>query len=362
MYASACTMQTFTGICHASDLRPVAGRIVFRKEAALLSNGTRFVVVHSPIDHSIELEENLAGIICVGDCSFSDPPVMSCPVFYVSAFPCDCEGKIALLEPARGILYVSPDIGVCNRLFPHLSLPFPILPSGNRLRIGSVLSYDTPSSYPPAESLLLLPDLTVSEEDVLYERYRDLAENAFDIPITVMLSYSPKEMDEGRFLQQIRALFRGAVFGRFSLLIRGILTDTDWNVCREAFRKAENELTREMREHNGYIPKGILLDTPLLLNLDSLSDVDFQCLELDRLWDLQTGYSSHKDRKAESLFLKTLLDSAAQKSNLPSLILCYSSDWLTLLPKLCEGWRVTDCLVPPFLSARVRERFVMSGE
>ncbi len=130
-----------------------------------------------------------------------------------------------------------------------------------------------------------------ADEDTLFELLRDLGEEHSSIPFTVLLRYHPADRD-GAFLHtQARALFRAAVYGRFSLLLGGILSNADVRQAMNEIHSAFCLLELEGREFNGYISKGILIDTPLSLGITDTDGIDFICLDVSNLSRLFTGLS-----------------------------------------------------------------------
>lgn len=360
MNATSSTMRTFVGTCHTFSDQPVAGRIVFFKNGALPEEDACLIVADSLSDTSVWESKNVVGVIQVGTAQLLEtteaPP---CPVLTLPDLPEECDGKIALLDPASGVLFVSPDIGVFNRLIPRLSASRPdsplTLPNGNHLRLGTIFTPRT--CLPPfdPECMLLLPD-TGEEEELLYERYRDLAERVIGLPLTVILPYARTSSDGDEFRHHVRALFRAAVYGNFSLLIKGILTQQELGFCFSELHRIADELKQDRREHNERIPRGILLDIPLLFHWTNWTGIDFLCLDLDHLWDLFTGYSPRSDWETRCAFLQALCDSHAHQSNLSTSLITNRLSCFPLLSSLCDDWSISNCYVPPHLLNTAQER------
>ena len=357
MRATANTMQTFVGICsHAPSNRPIIGRITFGHMPNIPREDAYLLVVDAPCAYSQEDMGNPVAIIEIGVTEENIEPVGAsvCPILRLPRLPDSCQGKVALLDPRGGVLFVSPDIGVFNRFGTRLADPAPypsldpiLLPNGFRVRLGTVLAHD--DWFPPteAESLFLLPDPSAGEEDALYEHYRDLAESSPDRPLIALIPAPSTDNDLVFFHNRIRALFRAAIFGSFSLLFQGILTLGEWNSLLSELKKIRAELQREDREFNECLPKGILVDIPLLLQSDLYTDIDFLCLDLDRLWDLSTGYAPHHRQGSEDAFIQFLCEHLL-RDHLPPIALL--TNCISLPSRLSPFWtarRVTDCFVPP---------------
>lgn len=110
-------------------------------------------------------------------------------------------------------------------------------------------------------------------------------------PITLLLDW-----DEN-FLDRLRQIYLNGIFGRFSILLRGIRHEKDWERALSLCYRSFCELSEENREFNGYLPRGILIDCPMCLCWDSLpACVDFYCLDYDRLCQLWGGDDSAESR------------------------------------------------------------------
>ena len=358
-------MQTFVGACRALTDRPAAGRILFSGMAPPSREEACLPVINSPAELSDWCVGNPVGAICIGaSAPPSDAPVHpALPILFLSALPKDCHGRIALLDPLGCVLFVSPDIGVFNRMRPRLIHPFsdpsdaPLhLPDGKELRVGALMTGDVLGPSAAWRNLLLFPDPAADGEALLYECYRDLAEGALGTAVASVVPYSPAPDDRDAFRNRVRALLRGAVFGRFSVVFRGILTPEDRQDCLDRFRDIVAELEREGREFNGGLSKGLLVDIPLLLRESDWQDFDFLCLDPDRLWDLTTGYSPRTDKEARRAFWHALGDSRAHQSGRPVSVCFNKVPSLSDLSRLCTEWNLTDCFVPPMLLDRTRDR------
>ena len=136
----------------------------------------------------------------------------------------------------------------------------------------------------------LRPPCVKNFEESLFEAYRDVAERAFGVPITVIAEY------DVFFAERIRAILRSAVYGRFSLLIRGILCETDLKKALFEINRVFCELETDGREFNGYIRRGICIDSPMLLRQSIHTDgTDLCVIDAERLISLMTNNSERVD-------------------------------------------------------------------
>ena len=110
-------------------------------------------------------------------------------------------------------------------------------------------------------------------------------------PITLLLDW-----DE-QFLDRLRQIYLHGIFGRFSILVKGVFSEKDWEQALSLCYRSFCELSEENREFNGYLPRGILIDCPMCLCWDSLPTcADFYCLDYHRLCKLWGGGDSAKSR------------------------------------------------------------------
>ena len=136
----------------------------------------------------------------------------------------------------------------------------------------------------------LRPPCAKDFEDSLFEAYRDIAESAFGISVTVTAEY------DGIFSERIRAILRSAVYGEFSLLLRGILCEKDLKNALSSISRIFCELETDGREFNGYIQRGICIDSPMLLHQPLSSDgIDVCVIDAERLINLMTNNTQRED-------------------------------------------------------------------
>lgn len=298
---SGSAMRIFTGQCLSTSAPPIVGKLIFPGDSQSFSGACLPVISRLPADIFPE-ETGTVGMIWIGDC----PPTpeelakIPCPILSLPDLPQDCRGKIALLDPACATLFVSPDLKTVNRYTSRLAARSEdrireafLLPSGKRLRLGIFLRSLFFTEEPDADGYLIDPDsffLPHKEpEDGCYELLCDIAEQAPGLPLTVIADCSRYSDSHERFHARIRGLFRGAVYGNFSMVLRGILTEEELRYRLNEIHRVFCELESEGREFNGYIPKGILIRAPLLLQEEIAFDgVDFLCFDLERLFSMMT--------------------------------------------------------------------------
>ncbi len=339
-------MKLFCGSCRSEDGHPVVGRLLFSSQASSCDTSDATIRVTDRRTDMENAREPAAAWIVLGEHTMTEACTsLFCPVLFLSELSENCHGKIALLDPTLGLLFVSPNLATLNRYSERLRTPpvkenpAPIfLPSGKRLRFCTVF----PDNAVSAEGALLKLPLGGSEDE-LYDRYRDAAEWMPGLPITAVLELSQKD---DLLYAQIRALFRSAVYGSFSCLVQGILTDSDRRRFLACAHRCFCDLEAEGREFNGYIKKGMLLDTPLLSKSSVCADgLDFLCVDAGKLTDRLTGGRERTDDAFLSILEETFTEQFAQLRGLSlSMILDNSPTVKALLPRLLQ-WGVSELFI-----------------
>ena len=176
----------------------------------------------------------------------------------------------------------------------------------------------------------------IETEENIFELLRDIAELFPDLH-AVMIIKNPDVSGGTDALEftkaQIRALFRAAVYGNFSILCESVRTRSEYDRFSNVINKIFCELESESREFNGYIPKGILISSPLSAFCITDCAADFFCIDLDRLLPLMVdAYTLSSHIRRESLVsLSKILNSAPPNKKIK--LSLFSS---TLAPDVCE--------------------------
>ena len=132
----------------------------------------------------------------------------------------------------------------------------------------------------------------IETEENIFELLRDIAELFPELHAVVIIKNPEVSTDseEYEFVKaHIRALFRAAVYGNFSLLCESARTRSEYDRFTGTINKVFCELESEKREFNGYIQKGILISSPLSVFCVTDCAADFFCIDLDKLIPLMAG-------------------------------------------------------------------------
>ncbi len=186
------------------------------------------------------------------------------------------KNKVAILDPAGRRLYVNPDLGaVCALLGEEKKTSaatvtrLAICNGGERMPLG----FDG----------LAVGDLLARDigEEEAYEYFCGTA----DVNTGSKIVASAFWDDDSRlFYARVRSVYRASVWGRFSLLCRGISTLENAERCISALRAARTELEAEGRELDASMKIGAVISTPVgLLSPVFNNGFDFYCLDIDGL-------------------------------------------------------------------------------
>lgn len=273
--------RVLLGKCEGEPIfcSPVVGRLVFEKNMdSFYGDGALLRVTRRVSDEHIHDDPRTVGIVIVGD---EKAGSVSLPSIKVADLPEEYMGRIALLDPCCGRLFISPDISTLNRYLPRFfqrqqeKLPTFILRDGKKLSLSVVRSEDDMGDE--GDSLIQL-DVKGENEEELYLRCSDITENAVGRRVTFMISAKDTSVSA------LRALMRGAVWGELSLLLCGILSEDELTDIMRKYCHAFCDLESDGREFNGYIPRGLCIDSPYLLSLShSLRGVDFFIFDAEHL-------------------------------------------------------------------------------
>lgn len=200
------------------------------------------------------------------------------------------EGRLALLDGRKGELIIDPQLETLR---------------------GYTSSYDGRGRISGAKKSRFCKDISelraqaggalcdcddIGRGGELFENASALAEELCTSSLTVLLS-APRDSSEEaeeRFCNSAEALFRAAVYGNMSLLIGGICSQNEARRAFELLHGCFCRLLEEGREFNGYIAKGILISSPvLLLDVSRLPRCDLLCLDFSLLSARLTGADDH---------------------------------------------------------------------
>ena len=306
-------MTIIKGVCPSRHDRTISiGRLLSCAEAEKLCRSEAVIAV---TEHYSSDSEYTFGI-CLSVCG-TGPEELK-PVLNIPYLPSHCIGKIALIDPAAETLFVSPDLDTVARYtstrehkIPPIS-PSPLYSSVYG-RVGAY-PYLKSGDYDieAAKCILKLPHTSGDDpEEHLFEKYRDAAEAAPQRATTI-LSYSKVLRKE-----EIRAAMRSSIYGNVSLLFGEIRCECELTETLEMLCHVFCELELEGREFNGYLPRGLLIDTPyMLLIAKKLRGLDLIVYDLPSLIKLTIGSNDTPPTEAVSFLCETVCDTAKSRKDI----------------------------------------------
>lgn len=90
--------------------------------------------------------------------------------------------------------------------------------------------------------------------------------------------------------EEIYRLYSQSALGTPFVLLRGIQTEEEWRNGLSLCHRCICDLYEDRREVNGYLPRGMMIDTPVALTPSTrFWGCDFFCVDYDRLCRLSSG-------------------------------------------------------------------------
>lgn len=261
-------MTCYSGVFFNPPPRPIAGRIFFEGHPTTPRSGEATIWVCRALPETPS--EDMVGIILLGTQKMTPPSTYALPLFSLSVLPERHNGRVALLDPDSSLLSVCPDL--CS--------------IGN---YSKKIKTEKPSENHDIDLRTHLPRISVLDssdrnaDGVLIDTiHNPFSEDSFDVldsrTVTLLcdINSSPET--------SIKQMYTYGIFGIPSLLIRGIRSPSEWQKALQICYRCFGELWYEGREFNGYVPRGILIDSPMALSREHrFHGCDFFCIDLERL-------------------------------------------------------------------------------
>ena len=273
----------------------VTGKLLTAKSLySKKADGAAILIWDGECELSTELLDGAVGIV-LPECLGSDKKRFAAHLAEFCHLPAIClscpppiedapsHHKIAILAPMQGKLFVDPDIEtVSSYLCSH--------PHCINKRL-SVLSTDAPAPE-GCDGIVIGKALERhNDEESAYECLCEIADKNTGVKL---LTEIPLGENTDIFSSRVSALYRAGVWGRFALLCTNIKTPQRALECVSLVESVFCRLDSSNREFNGYIPKGISVDTPiLLLDPPKSRTLDFLCFDVPSLCKSFSGGISH---------------------------------------------------------------------
>lgn len=189
------------------------------------------------------------------------------------------EGRLALLDARSGELIIDPQLEtLCRYTLGRESFAN----GGESIKKGRVCKDIAALSCLEGERVLCDCE-DIGGRGELFEETAALVERLYGSPVTIAVK-SASAVGEERFCESVEAVLRAAVYGDVSLMLGGALSIRELEGDLSLFCDCFCRLLKEGREFDGYLPRGIFIDSPtLLLEAQSLPRCDFLCFDLGAL-------------------------------------------------------------------------------
>lgn len=275
-------MTCYKGTFICAPSRPIAGRIFFEglSPSHRIGEATLWVGTSPPA----ALPADTVGLILIGNTSRgADALSLPLPVFHLPSLPEDSHGCVALLDPESSTLSVRPDlpsIGNCSERMRSEPTREPF-----ETRTLPRLSATEISPFSECDGLLI----DANAMSLWEECFTDSE------PFSLTLLTDANEATE----TAIKQLYTFGILGSPSLLLRGIRTPAEWQRALRLCYRCLGDLWRDGREFNGYLPRGLMIDTPMALYREHrFWGCDFLCVDYDLLASRYAGTEGPADREA----------------------------------------------------------------
>lgn len=215
-----------------------------------------------------------------------------------------CKNKVALIDSERGILTLDPSLdtlelysslkarGDCQRLDCAVG---GVLESAEIANAGAhrLDYYFAPSSALGED----IPESAIT----LWER---LCPELLVIDVTVPQN---RDGDERKFCESVESIFKAALYGSLAISLSGFDCESDLAYAMRLLHKTFCMLESEGREFNAYLPRGVLLSSPLwLMSPSPVTNPDFLILDLDLLLPSLFSLTAEQIIKKEKALKKEL--------------------------------------------------------
>ena len=296
---------------------PVVGRLIYHKNIKSFSGAEALLaVIYELPDEGVAYvfdDPRTVGVVFVYDYD-KEAERVSLPSIKVGELPSEYGGRIALLDPEGERLFISPDITTLNRYLPRLfqrSCDLPpsyVLQDGKKLSLSVILNKEKDEQ--DRNTIRPLPAVDNPEE--LYLRCSEIAESATGNQVTC--SVSARDIS----VSSLCSLRRCAVWGDVSLLLCGLLCEEELTLFLQKFCHAFCELETDKREFNGYIKRGLLIDSPYLLwAAHSFYGIDFILFDAEKLLALISGQREDPPCDVTSYVLSSISSFVVSRGDIP---------------------------------------------
>ena len=224
-----------------------------------------------------------------------------------------CKNKVALIDTERGILTVDPSIDTLEFYSSSKNKNGAVdyeCATGKILKNAAVNNAEKQTKNQIKNQMAehYLVSASSFEISKLFDGAVDLWEQTcpellvFDVSVPKVA-----EGDERIFCERVEELFRAALYGSFAISLSSFDCESEFSSAMRLFHKTFCMLEAEGREFNGYLPRGIMLSSPLwLMRSSPVTNPDFLIFDLDSLLPSLFSLSCEQIIKKEKALKKEL--------------------------------------------------------
>ena len=214
--------------------------------------------------------------------------------------PCLCDGKIAIIDGAEGKLIIDPCLETLE-FYAHRQREQH--KAVTQAKVGRLLQRREISDLLLGGKMASVDVICFAEELISLGEFPEIAisvsERFFEHSVCAVLDWRMKARDL-RFCDMAEALFCAGVYGELEIALGGIANANDAELATQELHAIFCSLEEGVREANGYLLRGFMIDSPMLLaSAHSLWRSDFLCIDFDALTQGLLGNNLLKMSKEE---------------------------------------------------------------
>lgn len=190
---------------------------------------------------------------------------------------CPLDGSVAIIDALRGEMVVNPcletlDAYMCREDGSDLA----------GVRQSEIIDMGKTDYMPDGRGALCFAD-DIAKSGDFFEEIMSIAEKMCSYSLCISLR-SAYKLGIDKFDEYIDAIFRAAVYGDVSVMLSGCTCAADIEYSNKIMSKTFCRLMGEGKEIDGYLARGIFVDSPIWLCGCELTDrADFLCFDFSNL-------------------------------------------------------------------------------
>lgn len=192
-------------------------------------------------------------------------------------FSSEYAGRVAMLDTERDVIVINPGLDAIG----HYSRKS----QRDELAAPCNLPPHRPEILMDADGKGIMADINaLVRRKELYPALMEIAESFCGVPVAAAVTVPGRGETREGFCDMIESIYRAAVYGSFSILLKGYGGEADIKMALGDMHRVFCRLEEEGREFNGYLRKGIFIDSPVwLFRVSPFLKADTVCFDLDSI-------------------------------------------------------------------------------